>query len=143
VFDMIDNIKFGGAAANNGQRTDQLLEAMYQWARVLGVKHDCVVLANSQISSDGENMQYPLLSMLKDSKTGKQGAADFILTIGYQSTNPDTRYLGTTKNKLAVEGGPKQLKHSVIFDGARGRYVEPKVVDEPPAQANDDPLETR
>lgn len=125
VFDMVDNIKFGGAVSNGGQRTDQLLEAMYQWSRVMGVKHDCVVLATSQISADGENMCYPTLSMLKDSKTGKQGAADFILTIGFNQDFPSSRYLGLTKNKLAREGGPKQLKAEVIFDGQRGRYVTP------------------
>jgi replicative DNA helicase len=125
VFDMVDNIRFGGAANNNGQRTDQLLEAMYQWARVIGVKHDCVVLATSQISADGENLAYPSLSMLKDSKTGKQGAADFILTIGYLQDFPNSRYLGLTKNKLAREGGPKQLKAETVFDGSRGRYNSP------------------
>lgn len=125
VFDMVDNIKFGGAVSNGGQRTDQLLEAMYQWARVAGVKHDCVVLATSQISADGENLCYPTLSMLKDSKTGKQGAADFILTIGFNPDFPYTRYLGLTKNKLAREGGTKQLKAEVMFDGQRGRYVTP------------------
>ncbi|RPA31378.1 hypothetical protein EGC79_20525, partial [Shewanella vesiculosa] len=36
LFDMVDNIKFSGATNNNGQRTDQLLEAMYQWARLMG-----------------------------------------------------------------------------------------------------------
>lgn len=122
VFDMVDNIRFGGATNNNGQRTDQLLEAMYQWARVIGVKHDCVVLATSQISADGEELAYPTLSMLKDSKTGKQGAADFILTIGFLKDFPISRYLGLTKNKLSREGGPKQLKAEVTFDGSRGRY---------------------
>ena len=125
-FDMLDNIKFGGLANNNGQRTDQLLEAMYQWGRVIAVKYDCPVIATSQISADGENLCYPLLSMLKDSKTGKQGAADFIMTLGYQSANPEARYLGLTKNKLSREGGPKRLEKTVIFDGARGRYVSPK-----------------
>jgi replicative DNA helicase len=125
VFDMVDNIRFGGAATNNGQRTDQLLEAMYQWARVIGVKHDCVVLATSQISADGENLAYPTLSMLKDSKTGKQGAADFILTIGYLNDFPNSRYLGLTKNKLAREGGAKQLRAETVFDGSRGRYNSP------------------
>jgi replicative DNA helicase len=125
VLDMVDNIKFGGAVSNNGQRTDQLLEAMYQWARVQAVKHDCPVLATSQISADGENLCYPTLSMLKDSKTGKQGAADFILTVGYNADFPSSRYLGLTKNKLAREGGPKQLKAEVVFDGQRGRYVTP------------------
>lgn len=128
IFDMVDNIKFGGLANNNGQRTDQLLEAMYQWARVLAVKHDCVVLATSQISADGAELAYPLLHMLKDSKTGKQGAADFILTLGYQSATPDNRFLGLTKNKLAREGGPKRLEANVIFDGQRGRYVVPQMV---------------
>lgn len=124
VFDMLDNIKFGGGVNNNGQRTDQLLEAMYQWGRVLAVKHDCVVLATSQISADGENLAWPTLSMLKDSKTGKQGAADFIMTIGFQAGQPDERYLGLTKNKLSREGGPKQLKLETVFDGGRGRYRE-------------------
>lgn len=122
VFDMIDNIKFGGGANNNGQRTDQLLEAMYQWGRVLGVKHDCAVMATSQVSADGENMQYPLLGMLKDSKTGKQGAADAIITIGYQADFPDARFIGTTKNKLAREGAPKSPRCEVVFDGTHGRY---------------------
>lgn len=122
VFDMIDNIRFGGDINNNGQRTDQLLEAMYQWARILSVKHDCPVLATSQVSADGEGMQYPLLGMLKDSKTGKQGAADVILTIGYQAQFENARFLGTTKNKMAREGGPKNPKAEVVFDGLRGRY---------------------
>jgi len=128
IFDMLDNIKFGGLANNNGQRTDQLLEAMYQWGRVMAVKHDCVCLATSQISADGAELAYPLLSQLKDSKTGKQGAADFIMTVGYQSASPDNRYLGLTKNKLAREGGPKRLEANVIFDGSRGRYVEPELI---------------
>ena len=125
VFDMVDNIKFGGGTNNNGTRTDQLLEAMYQWARIIAVKHDCVVLATSQISADGENLAYPTLGMLKDSKTGKQGAADFILTIGYNQDFPLTRYLGLTKNKLARVGGNKQLRAETNFDGNRGRYNSP------------------
>lgn len=125
LFDMVDNIRFGGDINNNGQRTDQLLEAMYQWSRVLAVKHECIVLATSQVSADGENLQYPTLSMLKDSKTGKQGAADFILTIGTNPDLPSSRYLGFTKNKLLREGSPKQPKIEVVFDFARGRYNEP------------------
>lgn len=127
LFDMVDNIKFGGEVGNNGQRTDQLLEAMYQWARVQAVKHDCVVIATSQISADGDGLPYPTLGMLKDSKTGKQGAAEAIITLG-ASNDPvlaNSRFIGSTKNKLHREGGPKDPRCEVVFDGLRGRYNMP------------------
>jgi replicative DNA helicase len=126
LFDMVDNIKFGGEANNNGARTDQLLEAMYQWARLMGVKHDCAVLATSQISADGDGLSYPTLPMLKDSKTGKQGAADVIITIGALNDPvlENSRYIGTTKNKLVRTGKKGSPAQEVFFDSQRGRYKE-------------------
>lgn len=130
VFDMVDNIKFGGGTTNGGERTDQLLEAMYQWVRILSVKYDIPMLATSQISAEGDGLQYPTLSMLKDSKTGKQGAAEFIVTIG-ASNDPaleGSRFMGMTKNKLHRFGGPKDPRCEVRFDGARGRYNMPEAL---------------
>lgn len=126
LFDMIDNISFTGLGNNNGQRTDQLLEAMYQWARMMGVKHECSVMAMSQISADGDGLQFPTLPMLKDSKTGKQGAADVIITLGTVNDPmlADIRYIGTTKNKKVRTGVPSSPMAQVRFDGDRGRYVE-------------------
>lgn len=126
VFDMIDNIKFGGETNNNGQRTDQLLEAMYQWARFMGVKYDCAIIANSQISADGDGVQFPTLPMLKDSKTGKQGAADVIIT-GGALNDPmlaNSRYFGTTKNKKVRTGQRSSPNVEMILDGDRARYIE-------------------
>lgn len=127
VLDMVDNIKFGGGVANNGQRTDQLLEEMYKWARNIAVKYDVPVLATSQISADGDGMSYPTLSMLKDSKTGKQGAAEFIMTLGAlnEISMQSSRFIGMTKNKLHKEGGPRDPRLEVVFDGLRGRYNTP------------------
>lgn len=126
VFDMVDNISFSGNAMNNGQRTDQLLEAMYQWARLLGVKYDTAVIATSQVSGDGDGLQWPTLTMLKDSKTGKQGAADVIIVLG--ATNEpmehDLRYLGTTKNKRARTGMPSNPRLVLQFVGDRARLKE-------------------
>lgn len=126
LFDMIDNITFAGAVNNNGQRTDQLLESMYQWARMMAVKYDCACLATSQISGDGDGIQWPTLSQLKDSKTGKQGAADLIITIGTVNDPVlvKSRYIGTTKNKKVRSGVPSSPMTEVIFDGDRGRFVE-------------------
>jgi replicative DNA helicase len=117
VLDMIDNIHFSGVAANNGQRTDQMLEAMYQWARNLAVKYDAPFLATSQISADGDGLPYP----------GKQGAADFIITLGaLNDPHMDGfRYIGMTKNKLHRSGGSKDPRTEVIFDMEKARYENP------------------
>jgi replicative DNA helicase len=121
VFDMIDNVKFGGELANLGSRTDQVLETMYQWARLLGVKYDTGIIATSQISAEGEDLQWPAQSMLKDSKTGKQGAADVIVMMGKQNANPVSRYLSTPKNKRKRTGKPSCLMAEVIFDPDHAR----------------------
>lgn len=128
IADMVDNIKFGGQSVNGGQRTDQLLEAMYQWQRVLGVKFDCPTIATSQLPGDADGLQYPTLSMLKDSKTGKQGAADAIVTMG-AINDPfyaESRFIGATKNKLRRQGAPQSPQCEVSFDGERGRLNMPQ-----------------
>lgn len=128
IFDMIDNVNFDGSVINGGQRQDSILEGMYQWARELGVKYDCPIIATSQISAEGDGLPYPTLSMLKDSKTGKQGAADFIITVGARNEDAfeHVRFIGLTKNKLALEGQPKSPKAELILDGPAGRFIEAK-----------------
>jgi len=125
VFDMIDNINFTGGLSNGGERNDQVLEAMYQWARVQCVIHDFVGIAMSQISGDGENVRFPLQTQLKDSKTGKQGACDFIITGGTDNNLPNTRFIGMTKNKIKREGAKYSPNASVHFDADTGRFLEP------------------
>lgn len=124
IADMIDNVRFGGELANMGSRTDQALEAMYQWFRMIGVKYDCLMVATSQISYEGENQQWPPQSALKDSKTGKQGAADVILMMGSVQSQPNlanSRYLSTPKNKRKRRGRPSNLMAEVIFDADHAR----------------------
>lgn len=133
VLDMIDNVKFGGEMANGGQRTDQVLEAMYQWARVLGVKHDCIVLCTSQLNGDAEGLTRPTLAMMKDSKTGKQGALDFLIAIG-KSNDPllkNSRFIGIPKTKLNRAGkAGDPYGYEVIIDEDRGRYMMPDEVED-------------
>lgn len=125
VFDMIDNIQFDGAVMNGGQRTDQMLEAMYQWARIMCTQHKCIGIATSQISNDGEGLAFPTLGMLKDSKTGKQGAADFIITLGKKSelAYESLRFIGLTKNKLRQEGRPQSPRAEVVFNATECRFL--------------------
>lgn len=126
LWDMVDNVKFGGEVLNGGQRTDQILEGMYQWARLMAVKYETVCIANSQLSADADGLQYPTLPMLKDSKTGKQGAADLIITMGAVNDPAlaDTRFFGTTKNKKTRTGERASPQQDVMFDRNRCRFVE-------------------
>jgi replicative DNA helicase len=124
VFDMIDNIKFAGMA--QGSRTDQALEAMYQEAREWCVKYDAIGLATSQISNDGDGLLFPTLSMLKDSKTGKQGAVDFQIMIGRSNdfNSESLRGISLPKNKLRIPGMPGDPRAEVFFDGNGARYMD-------------------
>lgn len=125
VYDMIDNIQFTNGVANGGTRTDQLLEAMYGWGRNMAVIYDHIGLATSQTSGDAAEVSYPQMHMLKDSKTGKQGACDAIIMMGNKEEDPSTeatRWISTPKNKLAVEGMGKSPRAEMIFDYATSRF---------------------
>jgi replicative DNA helicase len=120
VYDMIDKIRGFGEAA----RTDLGLEMMYDCARELGVKYDLIGLATSQISNEGDGLQFPTLGMLKDSKTGKQGACDFMIMVG-ASNDPNLaglRYIGMPKNKLRREGAAGDPRATVNFRPEIARY---------------------
>ena len=125
IVDMIDNILFPNI--RDGARTDQVLEEQYQWFRILGVRYGFPVVATSQVSAEAEQQthtqMWPALSMLKDSKTGKQGAADTVIMIG-RSLHPDIpincRFISTPKNKLAIE--QSYIKSEVTFDAQRATY---------------------
>jgi replicative DNA helicase len=90
------------------------------------VKYDCIGLATSQISNEGDGLQFPSLGMLKDSKTGKQGACDFQLMIG-ASNDPGlapVRWLGLPKNKLRREGAKGDPRAEVQFQPQIARYAD-------------------
>lgn len=122
IYDMIDKIRGFGEAA----RTDLMLEEMYDWARNLAVRYGLVGLATSQISNEGDGLQFPTLGMLKDSKTGKQGACDFQIMIG-ASNDPlftNSRWISMPKNKLRKPEGPSDPRTEVLFNGLKSRYVD-------------------
>lgn len=125
VFDMIDNLRFSGATMNGGERTDQVLESMYGAAREWCVKYDMVGIATSQLSAAAEGVKFPPQTDLKDSRTGKQGACDFIIVGGVDNAQPNTRYISLTKNKIKREGAKPSPNAAYYFDADRGRLVEP------------------
>ena len=128
ILDMIDKVTFLGM--DKGARTDQNLEEMYSWFREFGIAHEYVTLATSQISQaacDSPTTQmWPDDWMLKDSRTGKQGACDMIMMLGHNQDpqNAHYRYISAPKNKLHISGSPP-LRSTVQFDADRSRFIDP------------------
>lgn len=128
VYDMIDKIRGFGDAA----RTDLGLEKMYDWARELCVKYECVGMATSQISVEGDGLLFPTMPMLKDSKTGKQGACDVQIMIG-ASNEPgmqSIRGIGVVKNKLRREGKDQDPQARVMFRPQIARFEDVPLAEE-------------
>uniref|UniRef100_A0A0H3WN92 DNA helicase n=1 Tax=Pandoraea faecigallinarum TaxID=656179 RepID=A0A0H3WN92_9BURK len=128
VVDMLDNVSMDQGAANGGTRTDQLLEAMYQRARIWAVKYDCAVLATSQLNGTAEGECFPKQNMLANSQTGKAGAADFILMLGRSSdpTLQNTRFLSLPKNKKRRDGAAGDPRREVYFDAGKSQFNDPE-----------------
>lgn len=121
IIDMIDNVR-----GFSNDRRDLQLEALYTWFRDMATKYETITFAASQISEEGKNLQYPGQSCLKDSKTGKQGACEFIIMMGSQESEEqlyNVRWFSAPKNKLRKPGGAP-IRAQVVFDRDRARYIE-------------------
>lgn len=122
IYDMMDNVQGYG----DSQRLDLRLEALYGKARIMNVQYGMIGIATSQISSEGANEMYPGQSMLKDSKTGKQGACEAILMLGSVETDAayvNTRWISAPKNKLRRPRS-KQLQSQITFDRDRSLFYD-------------------
>jgi len=103
---------------------------MYQWARECSVKYDFLSLPTSQVSVEGAGTQWIPESCLKDSKTGKQGACDAIITIGTEDRvgfeNSRFIYIPKTKSK-PVDGALADCRSEAVFHSAASLYLNPKL----------------
>lgn len=121
ICDMLDNVMF---PMPDGARTDQKLEELYKWFRECGVVYNCPTFPTSQISNEGANLLYPDEGMLKDSKTGKQGACDGIIMLGTVSDPLMEKTRGISmpksKSKRPAQG---DMREECTFDADTGRYI--------------------
>ncbi len=97
IYDQIDKIQ----GFHKEERNDLDLKAIYVWARQLAQQY-APSIAICQAGITGEHKRWLTMGDVDNSKTGKQGEADFILGIGKV---PDeglegVRYLHLSKNKL-------------------------------------------
>ena len=97
IFDQIDKIH----GFHKEDRQDVELKAIYVWARELA-KQYAPVIAVCQAGVSGEGKRWLTMGDVDNSKTGKQGEADWILGIGktHDEGLENIRYFHLSKNKL-------------------------------------------
>jgi len=126
VFDQLDKIK--GFADD---RQDLELKAIYQWARELA-KQYAPVIGICQASASAEGKKYLQMDDVDNSKTGKQGEADWILGIGKsnQQGYESLRHFHLCKNKLIGDKDTiperRHWQWDVILDAELARYRDVK-----------------
>jgi KaiC/GvpD/RAD55 family RecA-like ATPase len=124
VFNVMDKIKGFEDAGNEVER----LRKLFQWGRELAKKYG-VVFALCQSDGSSEGQQWIFQDQIYGSKTGVQGEADVLITIGkvHDPKKERERYIHVPKNKLP--GGPRTdatKKHgyfTVEFDAERAQFI--------------------
>lgn len=94
-----------------------------QYVRGLAKQYGPVIGA-SQLDATAENVKYPTMGSLYNSKTSVQGESDAIVTIGHIQGEEDIRYLRAPKNKL--RGAHPKMRNmgcAVRLDKERAKLI--------------------
>ena len=100
LVDMPANLKLSGKFHNTVDAVEHIWQSMREWS----VLYNTVVIGTAQISVEGDDMLFPPLSSVKDSKGAVQGALDLQINMGYVSSMPGLRGLGVVKSKRIRPG---------------------------------------
>lgn len=127
AFNRLDKIKIPRRKGDKEGSEVEQLTAVYQWARGIAIRYG-IVFAVVQADATAEGKRQIWMDQIYGSKTGVQGEADVILTIGmdHDITKADRRWINVPKNKLP--GGTRtdpKLSHAlweVGFERSHGRY---------------------
>lgn len=121
VFDQLWKVHGFDAEAGNEVTRQTML---FNWARELAKKQAPVITVH-QADGSAEGVKWIDMSKLYGSKTGIQGEADAIITIGRLPETGDMRYLYVPKNKLA--GNDPALRNGMFeieIEKDIGRFKE-------------------
>ena len=118
IMDQLYKIRGMEAKSRDGNDAERF-RSLCNWARDIA-KHVAPVVATNQLDGTAEGVMYPTMSMLYGSKTGAQGEADIILTIGRIPSEGEKRYIHTPKNKVTSS----DTQSVITLDRFRARYYD-------------------
>lgn len=102
---------------------------LYNWARELAKEHAPVITV-TQAGAEGADQKWLGMEAIYGAKTGPQGEADFVITMGRRLADGNKRYIYVPKNKLQTPGDPSQRngRWEVEIDGDTATWKEPRIV---------------
>jgi hypothetical protein len=100
IFDQLRKVK--GLDMKKSEDHDKL-EALFNWAREIAKEYAPVIVVH-QLGTTADGQKWIGFEHLFGSKTGLQGEADVIITMGRIYADGDLRYLYVPKNKLRTPG---------------------------------------
>ena len=124
VFDQLWKVQGIPEASNDVHKMTLLFNMGREWA-----KEFAPVITVHQCDGSAGGMEYIPMENLYMSKTGVQGEADAIITLGrsYDPTKKHSRFFNVPKNKLA--GGPdsvpamRNMQREVLLDAERAQFT--------------------
>lgn len=130
IIDMLDHLLMPGAEKNA-----EVIRLKNLYREIRNISKDfCPVIGSSQCdgsvtwtdhkTQSAQFQRYIGMHQLDYSRSAKQAAAEFIITIGRDPEMPLTRYIHVPKNKLDGDGTglSRNIKSEVRFDGKRSLY---------------------
>lgn len=119
VFDQLWKMKgFGPVSADS-------LTTIFNWGREICKEH-AALMAVHQAGHEADNKKWIEMGELYYGKTGPQGEADCIITMGRLTDRGNSRYIYVPKNKLLTPGNRamRNGRYEVTIDPDRARFIE-------------------
>lgn len=102
------------------------LNKLYQECQIKAVNENCIIVGTSQLAAEANDILYPAVSCLENSKVGKGAAADIVITLSNGSIAhlEDDQFsilgINTPKNKFSKGSNEGYLK----LDKFSGRFCK-------------------
>lgn len=128
VIDQLDNL----SGFDKSQRDDIRALKLFQRARSISINCACPMIVADQATNteyftkDGEKrcVRYLSKHQLQGSRIAKQSTAEFMIGIGYDSEEPETRYITTPKVKSLEGTNNNELERQAWFRREIARFED-------------------
>lgn len=122
VVDIGDKVLYRGRskAGNGADALQGVYDNLREVVKRVNSHHKFDMLTTGQAGTTAENKKWLQQSDLYAGKTGKAGAFDYIIGMGWLSETPTRRYISFCKNKV----GTQSQRHVIHFDPLRARFKD-------------------